>query len=222
MSVTSSLGTILDEIHLKVIRNKWLQRFTVFNRLMLAAAFLPSGLTKALGSRFTMLPVSNPVGYFFDALYHTGFYYNFLGVVQLLAALLLLFPRTATLGALVYFPIILNICLITISIGFEGTWVITTLMLLANIYLLCWDYEKLKGLLPFEHRADGKVTGANFLWESLFWGALAAGGYGFLMFINIANLQRGGFSGIAVFFVLGCAFGVVSVWHRRGLRAVEQ
>ncbi|GEM_PF-4876038 len=47
----------------------------------------------------------------------------------------------------IYFPIILNICLITHSMQFRGTWVITTLMFLGSIYLLCWDYGKLKHIL---------------------------------------------------------------------------
>src|ERR1700755_400957 len=172
-----SIATILDEIHAKVIRNIWLQRFTVFNRLMLACAFLPSGFTKLVGNRFTTLPVSDPVGYFFDALYQTGFYYNFIGAAQLLAALLLLIPRTATLGAAVAFPIVLNICLLTISVGFRGTWIITSCMLLANIYLLCWDYDRLKPLLSFGYKTETGVTAASFLWESLVWGALAAAGF---------------------------------------------
>jgi hypothetical protein len=57
-----------------------------------------------------------------------------------------LIPRTATLGALVYFPIILNFFIIMVSMHFTGTPFITGLMLLANIYLLCWDYDKLKCL----------------------------------------------------------------------------
>jgi uncharacterized membrane protein YphA (DoxX/SURF4 family) len=214
------IPTLLDEIHLKVTRNIWLQRFTVFNRLTLAAAFLPSGFTKLMGERFTMLPVSNPVGYFFDALYQTGFYYNFIGFMQLFAALLLLFPRTATLGALVYFPIVLNICLITISVGFQGTWVITTLMLLANLYLLCWDYDKLKGLFPVKYKTESTVTGKTFLRESLFWGILAAAGYGFLMLINIANLRRAGFLSIGGFFAPGMhirrSFGLASQGPQSG------
>ncbi|HET6668759.1 MAG TPA: hypothetical protein VFH15_00875 [Pyrinomonadaceae bacterium] len=43
-----------------------------------------------------------------------------------------------------YFPLILNIFVITVSMHFTGTPVITGLMLLANIYLLCWDYDRLK------------------------------------------------------------------------------
>ena len=134
----------LDQLHARVKRNRLLKIFTVFTRILLALAFLPSGLTKVLGNRFTVLGIDDPVGFFFEALYRTGFYWRFLGICQLTVALLLVLPRTATLGALAYFPLILNIFVITVSMGFTGTPVITGLMLLASIYLLCWDYDKLK------------------------------------------------------------------------------
>ncbi len=136
--------TQLDTLHLKIKTNKWLRRFTVLTRILLALGFTPSGLTKLLGNRFTLLGPDSPVGYFFDALYKSGFYWNFIGLGQLLAAVLLLIPRAATLGALIYFPIILNIFLITVSMHFTGTPFITGLMLLGSLYLLCWDYDKLK------------------------------------------------------------------------------
>lgn len=119
----------------------------MMTRVLLALGFTPSGLTKLLGNRFTILGLETPVGFFFEALYRSGFYWNFIGACQLLAALLLLIPRTATLGALVYFPLILNIFVITVSLHFTGTPVITGLMLLASIYLLCWDADKLKPLI---------------------------------------------------------------------------
>jgi uncharacterized membrane protein YphA (DoxX/SURF4 family) len=77
--------------------------FTVFTRILLALAFTPSGITKVVGHRFTILGLDTPVGFFFEAMYRTGFYWRFLGLCQLGAALLLLIPRTATIGALVYF-----------------------------------------------------------------------------------------------------------------------
>jgi archaellum biogenesis protein FlaJ (TadC family) len=39
--------------------------FTVFARALLALGFTPSGLTKALGNRFTILSAETPIGYFF-------------------------------------------------------------------------------------------------------------------------------------------------------------
>ena len=83
---------------------------------------------------------------------------TFIGASQLIAALLLLIPRTALLGAIFYFPIILNICVLTYAVRFEGTR-IATLMLLANLFLLAWDYQRLKYILPFSRpNGDHRVV----------------------------------------------------------------
>lgn len=134
-------------------RNKWLRHFAVFCRIALALGFVPSGIVKVTGERFTGLPPNNPLGHYFDELLRTGSYYTFIGIGQLIAALLLLIPGTALLGAIVYFPIILNICVLTYSVRFEGTR-ITTLMLLANLFLLAWDYPRLKTILSFSRHGD--------------------------------------------------------------------
>ena len=44
----------------------------------------------------------------------------------------------------IYFPIIVNIALITNALPFGSTGSITILMMLANLYLLCWDYDRLR------------------------------------------------------------------------------
>ena len=145
----------LDRLHAAARRNRWLGRLAIVTRILLALGFTPSGYTKLVGHRFTTIPVSHPVGFFFEALYQTGWYWNFLGAAQLLAAVLLLIPRTTTLGAVVYFPIIVNIFLITLSMHFTGTPVITGLMLLGSVFLLCWDYDRLAPILrPSAVRPD--------------------------------------------------------------------
>ncbi|HEV2801236.1 MAG TPA: hypothetical protein VGW12_12105 [Pyrinomonadaceae bacterium] len=144
---TMSGDSVFARAHARVRRERLLKVFTVCTRILLALGFLPSGLTKVLGNRFTILGIDNPVGFFFEAMYRTGFYWRFIGLCQLAAALLLVIPRTATIGALIYFPLILNIFIITVSLHFQGTPFITGLMLLASVYLLCWDYDKLKHLV---------------------------------------------------------------------------
>ncbi len=139
-----SISSTLNRIHFQVKRCKWLRYFTVFNRVGLAIGFLPSGYVKIAGERFTDLSVNHPMGNYLEALHRTGFYYTFIGVLQMSAAILLVIPRTALLGALIYFPIILNICILTFAVRFEGSWLSSPLMVLANLYLLCWDYDKLK------------------------------------------------------------------------------
>ena len=140
----------MDRIHLRVKQNKWLGYFTIVIRLGLAFGFLPSGLIKIMGERFTVLSIKHPMGHYLEALHRTGYYYTFIGIMQVTAAVLLLIPRTVTLGALIYFPIILNICILSFSVRFEGSWVSAPLMVMANLYLLCWDYDKLKFILPFK------------------------------------------------------------------------
>ena len=80
--------------------NKWFRYFTVFCRIALALGFIPSGIVKLMGERFTALPPNNPLGHYFDALFQTGYYYTFIGIAQLVIALLLLIPRTTLLGAI--------------------------------------------------------------------------------------------------------------------------
>ena len=145
-SLEKGLEKWLDATHVWARNCPLLQRFTVFTRLLLGIGFIAPGLTKLLGNRFTQISIENPIGFFFEALYRTGFYWRFIGFAQVLASLLVLIPRTATLGALCFFPIILNIFVITVSMDFAGTPFITGLMLLANLYLLYWDYHKLKPL----------------------------------------------------------------------------
>jgi uncharacterized membrane protein YphA (DoxX/SURF4 family) len=145
-----SISRRLKHIYYEAKENRWYHYFAVFCRIMLALGFIPSGIVKVVGERFASgLSVNHPLGHYLEALHTTGYYYTFIGISQLIIALLLLIPRTTLLGALMYFPIILNICILTYAVRFEGTRIVT-LMVLANIYLLCWDYDRIKYILPFK------------------------------------------------------------------------
>ncbi len=124
--------------------NLWI---IVHLRYLVGLAFFPSGITKLIGHRFTQISTDTPIGYFFEALYQSGFYWNFLGLAQLTAGILLMTQRFALLGTLAFFAIMTNVWLITLSLSFKGTWVITSLMMIAIIILLIWDYKKLLPLV---------------------------------------------------------------------------
>lgn len=140
--VTSSLPEPLRRAHAWARAQPWLGRFTLVNRLLLAMAFIPTGLVKATGQRFTLLPVDNPVGFFFEAMYRTGPYWHFIGGMQVVAGILLLIPATATAGAILFLPISLSIFLITWGVGFGNTVFVTAGMLLSAVYLVCWDGDR--------------------------------------------------------------------------------
>lgn len=146
MSFTSTL----DRLHAKATQNSWLWLFSVFNRVSLAFAFIVAGIVKIMDERFASgLHNKHPMGHYLEALHLTGFYYHFIGWAQILAAIFLLIPRTVTLGAFIYFPIILNIWILTYATRFDGSMFTAPLMTLANLYLLGWNYEKWKYILPF-------------------------------------------------------------------------
>lgn len=169
-----TLETKLDEIHTGVRSNKWMGYFRAFCRFSLAAGFLPAGYVKVIGERFTNLSNNQPMGHYLEALHHTGFYYTFIGVAQMLAAVLLLFRRTALLGAVLYFPIIVNICLLSIAVRFEGSLISSPLMVLANLYLLCWDYDRIKLILPFKQRDITVSLPSNKRFPILFFSGVMA------------------------------------------------
>ena len=169
--------TKLEHSYYEAKGNKWFRYFTVFCRIALALGFIPSGIVKIMGERFTALPADHPLGHYFDALYQTGYYYTFIGVAQVIIALLLLIPRTALLAALMCFPIMLNICVLTYAVRFEGTRA-ATFMLLANLYLLCWDYNRIKYILPFkqvkEYSHSAREKPLNNKFPFLFFGGVIA------------------------------------------------
>lgn len=154
-----SISFILDKLHSQAKENRCLRYFAVFIRISLAAGFLTAGMTKIMGERFASgLSANHPMGHYLEALYHTGYYYTFIGIAQVTAAILLLIPRTVTLGALLYLPIILNICILSFAVRFEGSILTTPLMVLADLFLLCWNYDKLKYILPFNHTATDNAV----------------------------------------------------------------
>lgn len=153
-----SLSSTLDRLHARATQNSWLWLFSIFCRLALAAGFFPAGIVKLLDERFASgLSVNHPMGSYLEALHHTGYYYTFIGVVQVAAAIMLLVPRTVTLGAFLYFPVILNITILTYAVRFDGSLFTAPLMTLANLFLLGWNYEKWKYILPFNRPAPENI-----------------------------------------------------------------
>lgn len=163
-----NLYSTLERVHLRAKANRWLHYFSIFLRLALCLGFITSGMVKIVGERFASgLSVYHPMGHYLEALHQTGFYYTFIGVMQVIAALLLLVPRTVAFGVLIYFPIILNICVLSYSVRFEGSSLTAPLMVLACLFLICWNYDKFKFILPF-HPATHQSTPVPITMSSKF------------------------------------------------------
>lgn len=152
-----NISSTLDRLHAVVKQNSWMWLFSIFCRLALALGFIPAAIVKLIDERFASgLHVNHPMGHYLEALHQTGYYYTFIGVVQLAAAIFLLVPRTVTLGAFLYFPVILNITVLTYATRFDGSLFTAPLMTLANLYILGWNYEKWKYILPFNRLANSE------------------------------------------------------------------
>ncbi|HCI69365.1 MAG TPA: hypothetical protein DHV30_01695 [Balneola sp.] len=186
-----SLGSKLDELHYQVKQNRWYRYFSIFCRIILAYAFIAARIVKIIDERFASgLSEIHPMGAYLTALHHTGFYYPFIGIAQILAAVLLLIPRTVTLGALLYFPIILNICILSIAVRFEGSFITSTLMVLANLYILAWNYDRLKYIFPFKEVSDFGIVKRPEKYENKF-PFLFFGGVGATFALTILTFLHG-------------------------------
>lgn len=203
------LENTLDDLHVAFTRRWWAQGFTAFTRVLLAIGFIPPSIPKIMGKPFTSLPDSHPVGHYFNALLQTGFYYEFIGWSQITAAILLLIPRTSHIGAMMFLPIILNIAVLTSSVGFVGTWVITILMSFAAIWLVAWEYDRLKPIV-FQTREDKArrfswlfvkfpaFFGASGIPMGILWWAIGLGNFNDYLKITGGLMLLGAVFGFAV------------------------
>ncbi|MEN2280988.1 DoxX family protein [Algoriphagus sp. SE2] len=146
----SSISNKLENYYYSIKQNRWHWIFQLFCRILLAYAFIVAGMVKILGERFASgLSEIHPMGAYLEALHHTGYYYTFIGYAQVTAGILLLIPSTVLMGALLYLPIIVNIWILSFAVRFVGSYITSPLMVLANLYLLAWHYDKLRYILPF-------------------------------------------------------------------------
>ncbi len=130
--------------------NTWAQLSVVYQRYLIGFAFVFASMVKIEGLRFTTdSGADNPIDsawHFFETLYESGLYWRFIGLAQFITGALLVTQRYSKLGAVLFLPIIANVFVITISYDFNGTPIITGLMLLSTLFLLYWDWDSLKVL----------------------------------------------------------------------------
>lgn len=119
----------------------------IWLRILIGFAFLPAGLKKLLGQPFTD-PANHGLFHdFLHAFHDTGAFYRSVGMLQLVAALLLMTQRFAALGAFVALPILTAIGVFCWSTAGIPTTTVVTLMWLGTVGLLLWDLERWSDLL---------------------------------------------------------------------------
>ena len=121
---------------------RWSHLIVANLRLMLGFAFVPSGLKKVLYQPFTDPQNTGAFHDFLHGFYATGFFYQFVGGVQLLIAALLMTQTFAALGALMALPVTTCITVFCWSTGVIPTAVVATLMLSGTLALTVWDIDR--------------------------------------------------------------------------------
>ena len=150
-----------------------MQLFIIYLRYLIGGAFVFASLVKLQGHRFTTdsgaaAPIHS-ASHFFETMYQSGLYWQFIGLGQLVAGLLLMSQRQARLGAVLFLPIMASVFVITLSYDFAFTPVITGLMLLGNLLFIWWEWPALRVLVhqppllleasPLYHDRVWEVTG---------------------------------------------------------------
>ncbi|MGH7468637.1 MAG: MauE/DoxX family redox-associated membrane protein, partial [Longimicrobiales bacterium] len=122
-------------------------------RFFLAVVFIVYGLTKLLGGQFNYgdwtldkktVDGTSLVWAFYG---YSPVYARFLGLTELIPAILLLIPRTATVGALMLFMVTLNVTVLDFAFGFPSVKYFALLYTLLLGMLLWSDRAKLLRLL---------------------------------------------------------------------------
>lgn len=72
--------------------------------------------------------------------YDLGLFAEFIAVCQIIIGFMLLSTRYKLLGGIMLVPMILNILMVTVSMKWQGTPYVLTVLLLMNLYLL-WQYR---------------------------------------------------------------------------------
>ena len=165
---------------------RWAHLAVANLRLLLGFAFLPAGLKKVLYQPFTDPQNTGTFHEFLHAFYATGFFYQFVGGVQLVVAVLLMTQTFAFRGALLALPVIGCIVVFCWSTGVVPTAVIATLMLLGTVTLLVWDCDR---WLSIPSSASRPSEVATPLLDTVLWRRC---GMAILVFYGLACISYGG------------------------------
>ena len=148
---------VLDDLVLGTRRKRWAQLAVTNLRIFIGFAFVPSGLKKLLAQPFTDPHLHGPFHDFLHAFHATGWFYRFVGAVQLVTATLLVTQRFATVGALFATPILTTILILCWSTKVYPTATVVTLMWLGTVALLLWDWPKWRAVLGDDAKDEARL-----------------------------------------------------------------
>jgi hypothetical protein len=182
---------------------------------LIGGTFVFASLIKIKGLRFTGssgadAPIHS-AWHFFETMYQSGLYWQFLGFGQLVAGFFLMTQRYSKLGAVAFYPIILNVFVITVSYNFGGTIFITGMMLLANTMLILWDWNNFRVFFNqplIEDNPNRLEYDMIWQWTGLILFVFTAS---YRIYTDVYNL----FFWFATCFLIGLSAFIIWVWKNR-------
>lgn len=158
-------------------QQSFLQIFTIYLRYLIGGGFVIAafGMGKFSGQQLQIsspgagIETLEPLQQFFRVMSTSGLYWQFIGLTQVIGGGLLMTQRYARLGAIIFFALISNIFIITVSYGFRGTPIITGLMLLATTFLILWDLNSFQFILRKPSRENLKESKELLVADHPFW-----------------------------------------------------
>jgi hypothetical protein len=169
-----------NKLLLRIKQYELLQLFTIYLRYLIGSAFVFAafGMGKIIPffdkSVIGQGDPNSPLTHAFSSFIHSELYWSFIGWSQLIAGILLVTQRFARFGIMIYLPIIANIFMLTYSYHFQGTDIVTGLMLLAALYLALWEGDKLQYLF-IEPTTDNLTLAKPTIEQLPIWGYAGVG-----------------------------------------------
>ena len=169
-----------NKLLLRIKQYELLQLFTIYLRYLIGSAFVFAafGMGKIIPffdkSVIGQGDPNSPITHAFSSFIHSELYWSFIGWSQLIAGILLVTQRFARFGIMIYLPIIANIFMLTYSYHFQGTDIVTGLMLLAALYLALWEGDKLQYLF-IEPTTDSLTLAKPTIERLPIWGYAGVG-----------------------------------------------
>jgi hypothetical protein len=169
-----------NKLLLRIKQYELLQLFTIYLRYLIGSAFVFAafGMGKIIPffdkSVIGQGDPNSPITHAFSSFIHSDLYWSFIGWSQLIAGILLVTQRFARFGIMIYLPIIANIFMLTYSYHFQGTDIVTGLMLLAALYLALWEGDKLQYLF-IEPTTDNLTLAKPTIERLPIWGYAGVG-----------------------------------------------
>jgi hypothetical protein len=142
--------------------HKW---FRLFLRLGLAAQLFYFGMVKVIPTQFpapSLVTLVAPVGnislqgFLWTSIGISPAYQVFTGVVEVVAGLLLLAPRTTLLGATISFASMAQVCVINMSYDI-GVKILSLQLTLISLFLMAPDFQHLLNLFLWKRASEPAV-----------------------------------------------------------------